>query len=74
MPRHIEHVYVAACPFCKYLEMFASELRLVEVYHAHLGCHEKESVRDGRSRPDVAQYRMRRVAEHVQRLEAARYN
>ena len=72
--RHINQCYVASCPFCAYRAVFVSEFGLIETYHAHLREHEKESAIDGESGRQTARDRIRNVAEHMQRLEAARYN
>jgi len=74
MPKPLERVYLASCPFCGYRELFASEIMMFVVYGTHLSDHEGEAVEEGRHGRTGPAPRMEAVARHLQRLNTAREN
>ncbi len=74
MSRQVAQIYFASCPFCEYRELFASESEMRTRYDAHLCAHEKEDTENGLAAGEGLGCYILRLAEHVQRLEAAPYN
>ncbi len=74
MSRQIAQSYFASCPFCKYRELFSSEPAMRMRYDAHLYAHERQDAKDGLPGGDDLGCDLQRLADHVQRLEAAPYN
>jgi len=74
MSRQIAQSYFASCPFCQYREVFSSESAMKRRYDAHLFAHERQDAKDGLPGGDGLGCDLRRLADHVQRLEAAPYN
>ena len=74
MPRLLEAVYLATCPFCDYRQLFSSQFSMTRVYGAHLRAHEQDGLATRRSGAAAARPWLHKVAEHVRRLEAAQDN
>jgi hypothetical protein len=74
MSRELTQMYFASCPFCAYRRLFSSESAMRKKYEAHLYAHESRDARAGLAAGEGLCGRIRRVAEHAERLEAAPYN
>jgi hypothetical protein len=74
MSRQIAQTYFTSCPFCEYREMFSSESAMKRRYVAHLYAHERRGAKNGLPEGDGLGCVLRRLADHVRRLEAAPYN
>jgi hypothetical protein len=73
MSRQIALSYFASCPFCGYRELFSSEPTMRMRYETHLYTH-VEDAKNGLPGGDDLRCDLRRLADHVQRLETAPYN
>ena len=74
MSSQIVQAYFASCPFCEYRELFSSEPAMRMRYDAHLYAHERQDAKSGLPGGDDLGCDLQRLADHVQRLEAAPYN
>jgi hypothetical protein len=74
MSRQVAQIYFASCPFCEYRELFSSEPAMRMRYDAHLYAHDRQAAQTGPTGGGDLGCDVRRLADHVQRLEAAPYN
>jgi hypothetical protein len=69
-----ERMYVAACPFCDYRRLFPSAAAMLAIYGRHLLDHHDEALEERQTGRRRTAQRAERIARHVLRLTAARYN
>lgn len=70
----LEHVYLAACPFCDYREFFSSAIAMLVFYGTHLLDHRDEALRETQIGSPAKAQCAERIARHLQRLDTAQYN
>ncbi len=74
MSQQLAQIYLASCPFCEYRQLFSSQHAMRREYEAHLFAHERDDSKSERSAGDALWRHILRVAEHMQRIEAAPCN